>query len=384
MSEPFDPYYTWLGIPPEEQPPHHYRLLGLRPLEDNADVIQHAADRQMAHLRSFQAGKHGPLSQKVLNEVAAARICLLNANRKAAYDAELGKRLAPPAAEPAAERAKGSVFAEYLLEDLLADSRTGKVFKARHRTMGRVVALKVLNRETTGSAEMVERFRRKIKILAQLTHPNLVAAYEAGQREGTHFLVMEYVDGQDLLSLVKKQGPLAVDKAVDYAAQAAAGLGHMHAQGVYHRNVKPSNLMVDKQGLVKVVGVGLAHVEPGTALAGGAGELTQAGQVMGTRDFMSPEQAADSSSVDHRADVYSLGCTLYALLTGRSPYPGKSAMQQTVAHLQHPIPSLRALRSDEPEALDRAFQKMLAKKADDRFQSMDEVIAALRAGVGEG
>jgi len=399
MSEPFDPYYTWLAIPPEEQPPDFYRLLGVPRFESNPEVIQHASDQRMGHLRGFQTSRHSALSQKLLNEIAAARLCLLNARRKAAYDARLRKRLAeaagaeppppepipatPPLAAPPSceELPDGSVLGEYVLLDRLAASRTGPVYKAQHRTLGRIVAIKLLSSAATALPEKLERFRRKVKVLGRLNHPNLVAAYDAGQREGIHYLIMEYVDGQDLRAMLIQQGPLPVDCAVDYVAQAAAGLGCAHAQGVFHRNVKPSNLLVDRRGVVKVIGLGLARIDSG--MAGDEappGEITRQGRVLGTAEYMAPEQALDSHRVDARADIYALGCVLYTLLAGQPPYPSRTLQEQILAHREAPIPSLAARRPDVPASLDAVVQTMLAKLPDDRYASMDEVIAALRAG----
>jgi serine/threonine protein kinase len=387
MAEAFDPYYTWLGIPPDQRPLHQYRLLGLRPFEENPEVIENAANQRMAHLRTFQIGRHGAQSQQLLNEVAAARVCLLNRDKKAAYDAQLRARLpaesAPggkPSAPEAADRINGSLFGEYLLLDQLGSSRTGPVFKARHRTMGRVVAIKILSQEAAMSPEALERFHRKVKILAQLSHPNLVAAYDAGERDGIYYLVMEHVDGQNLIALLKQCGPPPVRFAVNYVVQAAAGLGYAHSHGVYHRNVKPSNLMVSREGVVKVIGLGLARIGQCASMsdAGPGTELTHPGQVVGTLDFMAPEQAADSRNVDARSDVYSLGCVLHTLLLGRPPYAAKSPVQQAVVHRSAPIPSLRAAREDVPDGLDAAFQKMLAKRPEDRYQTMQELAAALK------
>jgi serine/threonine protein kinase len=171
-----------------------------------------------------------------------------------------------------------------------------------------------------------------------------------------------------------------VEEAVRDLLQAADGLAYAHQQGVCHRDIKPGNLMVDSSGMVKVVGFGMAHIEADSAVGTVGHEgLTQQGQVLGTYDYMSPEQAFDSRRVDPRCDVYSLGCTLHALLVGRPPYPGKSVVAQLTAHQGSPIPFLRMARPDVPEWLDRVFEKMLAKRPEDRWQSMDEVIAALDA-----
>jgi len=388
MSAPesFDPYHTWLGIPPEEQPGNHYRLLGVRLFEDKPEVIEHAADQRMAHLRALQTGKYGALSQHILNEVAAARICLLHRDKKAAYDAALREKLAaagppaPPPEEPD-EQFDGTVFDHYLLLDLLASTRSGPIFKARHRPMNRLVAMKILSAGVTGQVDVVERFYRKIRVLAQMEHPNLVTAYDAGQRDGTHYLVMEYVDGQDLATMIKQYGPLPIEHAVNYTMQAASALGHVHAHRVYHRNVKPSNLLVDRQGTLKVVGFGIARIEGGPLVddESPVEELTISGRVLGTREYMAPEQALSSAAADHLSDIYSLGCTLHALLTGRPPYSAKSRAEQTAAHLRAPIPSLCRRRPEVPPELDAVFRQMMAKHREERPQSMAEVITALQA-----
>lgn len=381
MTEGFDPYYKWLGIPPEEQPPDHYRLLGVRPFEADADVLAGAADRQMAYLRTYQTGPRGNWSQKLLNEVAAARVCLLNPKKKAAYDARLKAERPPPEATPgppAAEEPDGSAFGEYVLLDLLGSGGTGPVFKAEHRTLGRTVALKILSQKATESAEVVARFRRKVKIMARFDHPNLVGVFDAGCREGVHYLVMEYVDGDDLGLLGRRFHPLPIDYVASYVTQAASALGYAHSRGVYHRNVKPSNVLVDQQGTVKIIGLGLARIDVAGAMAPDA-DLTGTGTALGTLDYMAPEQIGDAKSADGRADVYALGCTFYAVLAGRVPYPVKGAVRKVTAHRTAPVPSLRQARPDVSASLDRALQTMMAKHPADRYQTMDEVITALGA-----
>jgi hypothetical protein len=272
-------------------------------------------------------------------------------------------------------------FGQYDLLEQLGNSPTGAIWKARHRVTGRIVALKLLSRQAAASADFVERFHRKTKILAELNHPNVIAAHQAGQEGQTFFLVMEYVDGQNLTAVVKDRGPLPVDEAVGYLRQAAEGLAHVHRHGICHRDVKPGNLLLDGRGVLKVVGFGMAHIDS-DRVAGAAGQenLTQQGQTLGTYDYMPPEQAVDSRRADPRCDVYSLGCTLHTLLVGRPPYAGKSITAQLMAHQASPAPRLRAARSDMPEWLDQVFAKMLAKRPEDRFSSMQEVIAALDAG----
>jgi serine/threonine protein kinase len=365
----FDPYYHWLGIAPKDQPPNHYRLLGVEIFETHADVISNAADRQMGHVRGYQGGKYAAASQKILNEIAAARVCLLDPERKAAYDDRLKAGRSTESVE-----SQSAAFGEYNLVDHIASDSKGQIFKAQHRHMGRVVALKVLSSQATKSPEAVARFQQKTKILAQLSHPNLVAAYDAGERDDTHYLIMEYVDGCDLLELMKRHGVLPVRHVVDYMMQAATGLGFAHAQGIVHRNVKPSNLLIDNQGIVKIIGLGLALFRDNQSLS----EIVEQGRVLGTIDYMALEQAIDSSRVDQRADIYSLGCTMYTALTRRLPFPVKSPKEKLLAHRDAPIPSICAARSDAPEILDQILQRMMAKRPEHRLQSMNDVVRALQ------
>ncbi len=277
----------------------------------------------------------------------------------------------------------GVLLDQYILLEKLSTSRTGLVFKARHRIMGRTVTVKFLSPQAAASATYTARFHRAIQILSRLQHPNLVQVYEVGQQGDAEYVVVEYVDGKDLRTMLKERGPLGVAEAVGWVVQAAAGLAHVHQQGVTHRNIKPGNLLLDREGVVKIVGFTLAHVASGGAAAeaGVEDNLTRQGQVMGTYDYMSPEQALDSSSVDRRADIYSLGCTLHALLTGRPPYAGKAAVQQVLAHRNQPIPSLCQTRPEVPAALDRVFQKMIAKSPGDRYASMEQAAAELEASL---
>lgn len=382
MTEDFDPYYKWLGIPADEQPPHHYRLLGVKLFETDADVVSHACDQRMSHLRSFSGGPHAPLAQRLLNEVAAARICLLDAEKKADYDDILRATL--PARDAGIKDAlppgtadiqAGMILAEYELIELISRGKSGEVWKARHRRMGRDVALKLLPPAAAQHPEVVKRFQREVKVAARLKHPNLVAAFDAGQYRGVHFLVLEQVEkGADLASVVQRHGPLSVEKANDYLCQAARGLSHLHGEGVFHRNIKPANLLVDDAGTLRISNLILARIDDAGAGEEGVEALTIQGQIMGTVDYMPPEQAMDAHCADQRSDIYALGCTWFFLLTGQPPYPAKSAMKKLLAHRQQSIPNLRQHCPAASEKMQRIFERTLAKNPADRYQSAAQLM----------
>jgi serine/threonine protein kinase len=272
------------------------------------------------------------------------------------------------------------VIGNYQVLDRLGAGAMGTVYKARHRRMKRVVALKLLSREIAKSAKLVLRFQREVEAVARLNHPNIVMAHDADEAEAGHFLVMEFVNGRDLATEVQLRGRLPLAEAVDCIIQAARGLGYAHEQGVIHRDIKPANLLRDVTGVVKVADLGLARFNDAFGRpAEEMSALTQAGTIMGTVDFMSPEQALGLTNIDHRADIYSLGCTLYFLLTGQPPYDGSSLMAVLLKHREAPIPSLSATRSDVPKALERIFERMMAKKPEDRPVSLSEVVRELEA-----
>jgi serine/threonine protein kinase len=272
------------------------------------------------------------------------------------------------------------VIGNYEVLDRLGVGAMGTVYKGRHRHLQRVVALKVLPRELGQTREMARRFQREVEAIARLNHPNIVMAYDADEAQVGRYLVMEFVNGRDLASEVVERGPLPVREAVDCVLQAARGLAYAHAQGIVHRDIKPANLMRDITGKVKVADLGLARLSDTITNPGAtASRLTQVGGILGTASFMSPEQARDSSMIDHRADIYSLGCTLYYLLTAKVPYLGRSVMETVLKHRDAPIPSLCTANSDIPPALDAIYQRMVAKEPCDRFPSMNQVAESLES-----
>jgi serine/threonine-protein kinase len=274
----------------------------------------------------------------------------------------------------------GLTLGNYVILDKIGAGGMGQVFKAEHRRMKRLVAVKVLPKKALANPEVFKRFQREVEAAAKLTHPNIVAAFDADEFEGIHFLVMEFVDGIDLARDVKQNGPMPIEKSLDCVLQAARGLEHAHARGIIHRDIKPANLLLDKQNGIKILDMGLARIQvDGQSPSPVANEssLTQVGNIMGTVDFMSPEQALDSRSANHLSDIYSLGATWHFLLTGQPMYDGDTLMARILAHREAPVPSLRARRKDVPPQVDAIFQRMVAKKLEQRYQSVADLIRDL-------
>jgi multidrug efflux pump subunit AcrA (membrane-fusion protein) len=279
----------------------------------------------------------------------------------------------------------------YRLIELLGAGGMGAVFKAEHLLMKRTVAVKVINRALFTDAAGAGRFSREMEAAGKLTHPNIVHAYDAEGIGATHFLAMEYVEGVSLAKLLAQRGPLPVHEACSYIRQAAFGLQHAHERGMVHRDIKPQNLMVTSAGQVKILDFGLARFVLETAPAGAllavteadadgntpVEPLTQVGTVMGTPAYIAPEQARDPHAADIRADIYSLGCTLYELLIGWPPFPAGTARRKLLGHLHETPRSLSELRPEMPRALAQVVEKMLAKDPAQRYQTPAEVAAAL-------
>ncbi len=269
------------------------------------------------------------------------------------------------------------LLGNYVLLDRIGHGGMGDVFKAEHRRMKRVVALKVVKSELLDTPGALKRFQREVETVAKLDHPNVVTAHDADEANGIHFLVMQFVDGRDLSSLVKNHGPFSVPQAVDCVLQAARGLAYAHEQGIVHRDVKPGNMLLDRKGAVKVLDLGLATLTARDANTNDS--LTGSEMIVGTLDYMAPEQAQSPKLADERSDIYSLGMTLWFLLTGRAAYEAETVVAKLLAHQQQPIPSLSESRGDAPAQLDDLFRRMVAKKPEDRPPSMQQVVAALEA-----
>lgn len=271
------------------------------------------------------------------------------------------------------------LLGQYVLEDKLGEGGMGVVYRAVHMGMDRQVALKVLSPQLTSDKTSVLRFLQEVRTLSRLSHPNIVTAFDACHSSDRHFLVMEYVDGTDLDAIVKHQGPLSVADTVNVGVQICEALEFVHRRGIVHRDIKPSNLLVDTSGFVKVLDLGLAklEVELENAKPEPSSRITQPGILMGTVDFLSPEQARDTHSATIQSDIYSLGCTLFLLLTGRPPYEAETILDRLIAHRDAPVPALRDFRRDIPKSLDRLVKSMLAKDPRQRPASMSSVAETL-------
>jgi serine/threonine protein kinase/WD40 repeat protein len=262
----------------------------------------------------------------------------------------------------------------YRVLELLGVGGMGAVFKAEHRLMERVVALKVISRSLVESPTAIQRFRQEVRAAARLAHPNIVTAYDAEQVGDLHFLVMEFVEGTSLAHAIPRKARLPVVYACEFIRQAALGLQHAFELGMVHRDIKPQNLMLTPKNRIKILDFGLARFV--SEHSTGAG-LTVQGVVMGTPDYIAPEQADDARQADIRADIYSLGCTLYFLLTGQPPFPKGTAMQKILAHLEQEPLAVSVFRDDAPAELLEILHRMMAKRASQRYQTPMEVVRAL-------
>lgn len=312
----------------------------------------------------------------------------------------------------------------YRILEPLGEGGMGLVFKAKQAKLDRLVALKIIRPQILASRpEILSRFNREARAIAQVNHPNIVILFDADEFEGTHYIAMEYVEGQTLETLVRAGGPMGFKQSCDYIRQAALGLQHAYEVGLVHRDIKPSNILVAQKnteigsssiklrrpalitihqkeqslannlssptkllgswGQVKILDMGLARLTDGpeedNAPRSDVTPLTRAGALLGTPDFIAPEQARDARKVDTRADIYSLGCTLYYLLTGRPPFAGGTDVQKLLRHVNEKPYPIEELRPGIPTALSQILNKMLEKKPEDRFQTPATLANALEA-----
>ncbi|MEM0925300.1 MAG: serine/threonine-protein kinase [Planctomycetota bacterium] len=269
-------------------------------------------------------------------------------------------------------KGRGFFLGNYKLLRPLGKGGMGVVFLAQHSVMNRLMALKILPAEASKDERRIERFKEEARASAKLEHRNIVQAYDFSQADGKLFIVMEYIEGIDLHRVVARDGVMSPAESLDAIIQTTDALAHAHQRGIVHRDIKPSNLLLRSDGTVKVSDMGLARI--GFAPAGS----DTPNRLTGTADFIAPEQAIDSHSVDARADIYSLGCTWYFLLTGRPPFSGDSVAERLAKHQTAKVPLVSDVRSDCPSAVVTLIQRMMAKRPSERPESAAELLATLK------
>ncbi len=270
---------------------------------------------------------------------------------------------------------RGFLLGPYKILDQIGKGGMGTVFLAEHAGMNKKLAIKVLAKELSSDKAAIERFSREARAASALAHPNVVRVHHVGQTGDNRYLVMEYVNGATLEQILDRKGPFTVQQAVRIAMQAAAGLHHAHEKGFVHRDIKPENLMLTKEGQIKILDMGLTK-SFNNADDNLTGQLNTTA-ILGTIDYLSPEQAMQNE-IDQRSDIYSLGSTLFAIITGHSPYEGVPARQKLMQHQSGAVPNLAEFNNEVPKALSAVVSKMMAKKPDDRHASMADVVDALK------
>src|SRR5271163_2526958 len=266
----------------------------------------------------------------------------------------------------------GQRIGSYRVLQSLGSGGMSSVFRAVHEETGHEVALKVLTRSLARNSTLLQRFMREARSAETLEHPNIVTIYDRGIDRGRHYLVLEYVPGGDFHEYIQRRGPLSTAEAVSVVRSVAAGLLYAAGRGLIHRDIKPSNLLRSEAGQIKIIDLGLALQAENEDE-----RVTREGTTVGTVDYMAPEQARDSRATSIQSDMYSLGCTLYYLLTGVAPFPGGDITDKLTRHAKNPPPDVRDLRPDLPGELSALLLKMMAKRPEDRFASYDDLISAI-------
>ncbi len=267
------------------------------------------------------------------------------------------------------------IIGSYVLQEQIGSGGMGRIYRARNWKLDTPAAVKVIRDERARDTASVARFLREIRALGAISHPHLVHAFDADYDRGRLYCAMEYVPGTDLGHILQMRGALSVEQACRYTAQLAQALHYIAALGLVHRDVKPSNILVTADGgSVKLADLGLARIEDGAA-----GELTQVGMMIGTPDYTAPEQVRDSRTADIRSDLYSLGCTLYHMLTGRPPFAGLDSADKLYHQMNVDAVAIETIRPDLPPTVLTVVRTLLAKRPRDRYQDPREVVAVLRA-----
>ncbi len=344
-------------------------LLACRVCEQTIEALEGLSDTVVSALRQAaprDAYAEEPACQQVLQQLQALRV----------FVPDIDSPLATASRAPQPSRSHARL-GDYELLKTLGQGGMGTVYQAQHVRLKRVVALKVLPQNRLGNTDAVARFEREIEAVGRLDHPHIVRALDAREVDGIRFLVMEHVDGLDLAEVVARCGPLSVADACEVIRQAALGLQCSEEHGLVHRDIKPSNLMLNAEGHIKVLDLGLAQFQEAEPLDS---QVTGIGQLMGTPDYISPEQALESHSVDIRTDIYSLGGTLYYLLAGQPPFSGSqydTPLKKVAGHLRDAVPPINVVRPDLPKPLVALLERMLAKNASQRVVRPSDVVNAL-------
>jgi serine/threonine protein kinase len=272
-------------------------------------------------------------------------------------------------------RPQGLIVGRYIILDRIGSGSMGRVYRAHHVMMDRVVALKIIAPEISSNERVVARFQREMKLVGRLDHPNVVRAFDADQINRVLYIVMEYVAGSSLGDRLKKQGPIPAAEMVDYAAQTALGLAHAHEQGIVHRDIKPSNILLNEDRRIKILDLGLGVLMEADAAATFA---TADGIAVGTVDYMSPEQAC-GREVDGRSDLYGLGCSMYHLMSGKLPFPGDSPIERLGKRISGRHTPITDFLPDIPSNFVRVLDKLLAHKPHERYATAAEAAKALQS-----
>jgi serine/threonine-protein kinase len=273
---------------------------------------------------------------------------------------------------------EGQQLDHVLLEQFVGGGGMGAVFRAWDTTLHRTVAVKVLSMRQQSDADSLRRFQIEARSAARLDHPNIARAHFVGEDRGVRYIVFEFIEGTNIRDLVHANGPLPLADALSYTMQIAGALTHAWEREVVHRDIKPSNILITPDGQAKLVDMGLARLE---YLGQQPHDETATGVTLGTFDYISPEQARNPRDADIRSDIYSLGCTLFFMLTGRPPFIEGSVVQKLLAHQTDEIPDVRDLRPDVPDGLAAVLATMLAKRPDDRFETPLDLTAALGSSI---
>ena len=357
-------------------------IVGLDPTNDTlVDLLADSLDSESNRIESnenesgFSNSSGFPLKDSQSNEESPEFQLAVESIRSQNFQS--GDASITPIPDTQVDQAIGVQIGDYELEQQIASGGMGSVFRARHTRLERTVAIKILPERKMQNSAAISRFKREMKIIGQMNHPSMVSATDAGEADGTHYLVMELVDGLDLSRIVRTCGPLSTTDACEAVRQSALGLQYAHDQDVIHRDVKPSNLMLTREGTVKILDLGLATLG---GLHGAVDELTTVGQLLGTLDYMAPEQCGNNNEVDSRTDVYGLGATLYKLLSGLAPYSSDAAntplKKLKAMAIESPTP-IQNRRADLPAGLPAIIEKCIAREPDNRFQDSSELAVAL-------